>query len=342
MHDLCPPVRWRSSRPLGLLLGGMLGAVFAAGQPADALTITPIFDSPWTNTTTGAPAAATTDVTNVIHEYEADFSNPVTITVQFGWGENNGTPVTSGATGGPIAGDFFTLAQTKSRYAGAVGLQPTNAALATANAHLPATYINPSAAGGNSQNFFIGNAEYKALTGTALPGYTGNDSSTGYATNLCSGATCPSSFQAIVEHEVAHAMGRIDQAFVSPNPPFLTPLDFFKYDLGTTTLDRTFVQTPFSIDGGATNPLGRTFSNTSDSGDWIGVPSDSYNFSVANGATVSSADITEMCALGWNDCGNAVPAPLIGRGLPVFWRSAAYCSVPSCWSAAGGAPVCLT
>jgi hypothetical protein len=308
MHDLCPSITWYSGRRLGLLSSVALGAVFAAGQPADAVTITPVFETSWT----GAPAAATTAVLNVINEYQNTFSNPVNITVQFGWGDNNGTPVTSGATGGPVGLSSFTLAQTEALYANAVSLQPTNAALATAGAHLPATYTNPA----GSSNFGIGNAEYKALTGTSLPGYTGIDSSTGFATNLCSGTTCPSGFTALVEHEVAHAMGRVDYAFVGT--PFLTPLDFFKYDPGTSNLDPLFVQTSFSIDGGATNPLGRTFSNTSDSGDWIGVTSDSYNYLVANGATVSTADITEMCALGWNDCSQAVPAPLIGFGLPAF------------------------
>jgi hypothetical protein len=80
----------------------MLGAVFAAGQPADAgqLTITPLFDSSWTSGFMGGPAAptaATTAVNNVISEYEADFptdltaaSKPVSITVAFGWGEIGG------------------------------------------------------------------------------------------------------------------------------------------------------------------------------------------------------------------------------------------------------------
>src|SRR6202040_286445 len=75
------------------ILGAALGALLCAGQPAQALTIIPSFDTSWA----AAPAGATMDVYNVIAEYEADFSNPVTITIAFGWGEVEGQPLASGA-----------------------------------------------------------------------------------------------------------------------------------------------------------------------------------------------------------------------------------------------------
>jgi hypothetical protein len=235
----------------------------------------------------------------------------VTITISFGWGDIQGTPVpigTGAVANFPSQTPQYTLAQVKAQYTTAVGLQPTNIALATAFAKLPATYPNP----GGLDTFFVPDAEFKALTGMAqnpdpLDGFTG------YATDLCSGAACPD-FTGFVEHEGAHAMGRVVWAFQSgmppvPNgaPPKLSPLDFFKYDCGTTTLDPRNNQTCFSIDGGATNPGGRVFDNTSNSSDWTGFPSDSYNFQVFPGASVSTADILEMCALGWNNC--AVPEP---------------------------------
>jgi hypothetical protein len=54
---------------------GILAATVAV--PARALVITPTFDTSWTMPG-GTPAGATTDVMNVIQEYEAHFSNPVT------------------------------------------------------------------------------------------------------------------------------------------------------------------------------------------------------------------------------------------------------------------------
>jgi len=75
--------------------------------------------------------------------------------------------------------------------------------------------------------------------------------------------------------------------------------------------------TCFSFDGDATNPQGRTFSNQSDSGDWINASGDSYNAFISQGesASVSTADIQLMSAEGWNDravCGTpavGVPEP---------------------------------
>src|SRR5262252_6484378 len=79
------------------------------------------------------------------------------------------------------------LAQTKSFYSTAVGLQPTNTALATANAHLPATFTNP--APGRSSLFGIGDTEYMALNGVAQNGDT-VQGYLGVATNFCGGGTC--------------------------------------------------------------------------------------------------------------------------------------------------------
>jgi hypothetical protein len=229
------------------------------------------------------------------------------------------------------------LATEKSYYATAVSLQPTNSVLATANANLPASYPNP----GGNPTFNIGNADYKALNGTAIPGYPvgTDDSAAGFATNFCGGGNCPYDFtggtpaanaidfRAVAEHEISHAMGRVDEAppgTPGGAPANLTALDFFKYAMSggscTKTLDPKNDITCFSFDGGATNPLGRVFSNFSDPSDWTGATGDSYNFAIGQGqfASVSSADIQEMCALGWNNCAAAVPAPMIGFGFPAF------------------------
>jgi PEP-CTERM motif len=324
MHDLYPSIR-RSGRGLGLLSGVALGALFGAGQPVQALVINSVFDTSWT---TSAPAGATADVNHVIAEYEADFSNPVTVTVSFGWGTLNNSPINpngGGVTNFPSQNPQYTLAQVKTQYATAVGSPGATSALVTANANLPATYTNP----GGSTSFFVPDAEFKALTGGAQNADPVN-AFTGYGTTPAglnwdfSGGVPPVNefdFTSVVEHEVAHALGRVDWAFQSGvangPPPKLSPLNFFTYDCPSpnTTLDPRFNITCFSIDGGNTNPGGRTFSNVSDSGDWINFGADSYNESITNGVqqTVSNFDLLEMCALGWNDraaCGTPVtPTP---------------------------------
>jgi PEP-CTERM motif len=322
----------RRGRGLGLLSAVALGALLGAGQAAQALVITPSFDASWA----AAAAGATTVVNNVIAEYEADFSNPVTVTIAFSWGELNGSAINSGAATAFATSDFpppfgptvpFTLAQVKGFYAAAAGPGATQV-LVTANANFPAAYPNP----GESAGFFIPDAEYKALTGAALDSDP-IDGFTGYATNFCGGGTCPYDFTggapaanaidftAVVEHELSHALSRVDFGFSfgvqGDPPPFLTPQDFFKYDCGTGNLDPKFNVTCFSFNGGATNPQGRTFSNQSDSGDWINANNDSYNAFIGQGesASVSTADIQLMCAEGWNDravCGTpavGVPEP---------------------------------
>jgi hypothetical protein len=140
MRNLCRAIRLpvgRVSWRVGLS-GMALGALLGAAQPADALVIIPSFDTSWTmgfNGGPAAPAAATTAVNNVIAEYEADFSNPVTITIAFGWGETAGERQTSGAASDfpqnivnfPNPADEYNLAQVKGFYATAVGLQPPTA-----------------------------------------------------------------------------------------------------------------------------------------------------------------------------------------------------------------------
>jgi hypothetical protein len=157
MPDLCPSVSLPTAsagRHLRFLLGGLLAAFFAAGDPAQALLINPIYETSWIN---NAPAGATADVVAVIAEYQSDFSNPVTINISFGWGDIQGSPVTSGAVANfPSQAPQYTLAQVRTQYTTAVGLQPTNTALATAFANLPATYPNP----GGSTSFFVADAEY--------------------------------------------------------------------------------------------------------------------------------------------------------------------------------------
>src|SRR6516162_10561854 len=182
MHDPFAFIK-RPARRVGLLSGAAMVALFSVGQPADALVINPVFDASWA----AAPAGATTDVNNVIAEYEADFSNPVTVHVAFGWGELNGSPISSGAATVFAANDFpppfgpastFSLSQVKGFYNTAAGGSGATQVLVTANSHLPATYNNP----GGSNGFFIPDAEYKALTGTPLNGDT-IDGFTGYETN---------------------------------------------------------------------------------------------------------------------------------------------------------------
>src|SRR5208282_2229447 len=196
--------------------------------------------------------------------------------------------------------------------------QPLNTALGIAVANLPST--NPF----SSNQFFIPDAQYLALTGHAqnadtINAYIGMSTAPGGSSWNYSGGPPPPNqldFTATLQHEVAHAMGRVDFAFsggMPPGtpgsaPPFLTPLDLFKYNVGTSTLDPNFNNTALSIDKGTTDL--QLFSNTGDSSDWY-VTSASIRDSYASGTSpgvfqiVSPTDFTEMKALGWDPLPNA-------------------------------------
>jgi hypothetical protein len=291
---------------------------------AKAFTITPEYDANWV---ANAPAGAYADVTNVINQYETSLgSNPnfaqVNVTIQFDWGDidNSAIPASdAGVTAYPQfesggSPQFYTFNQVTSLLTNAAAAQPLNTALATAVANLPAS--NPF----STNQFFIPDAQYMALTGHAqnsdtINAYIGVGTNPGGGTWNYSGgqpAAGQFDFTSTLQHEVAHAMGRVDSAFTSGTPggapPFLTPLDLFKYDAGSGNLDPNFNTTVFSIDKGKT-PL-QVFGNTGDSSDWLVTPSsirDSYASGISPGTLqiVSPTDFTEMKSLGWDPLPNA-------------------------------------
>jgi hypothetical protein len=300
-------------------LAFVIAAAAATATPAKALTITPTYDANWL---ANAPAGAYADVNNVISQYETSLaSNPsvsqVNVNIQFDWGDIAGSSIPASDAGvtaypqfvGAGTPAFYSFNQVTSLLTAAAAAQPLNTALATAVANLPAS--NPFA----SNQFFIPDAQYLALTGHAqnsdtINAYVGVGTNPAGGTWNYSGGPPPAGqfdFTSTLQHEVAHAMGRVDTAFTASTPggapPFLTPLDLFKYNPGTSTLNPNFSATVFSIDKGAT-PL-QVFSNTGDSSDWLVTPSsirDSYASGIGPGVfqIVSPTDFTEMKSLGWD------------------------------------------
>ena len=128
----------------------------------------------------------------------------------------------------------------------------------------------------------------------------------------------------VMEHEITHALGRVDYAFVDPNPTFLTPLNLARYGCGTTSLTTLVANACLSLDGGATD-LNQFDPTGSDTGDWL-TPShaptgDAFNafFYYGQLLTMSPADILEMSALEWDPFSSSVPESaawaLLGLGF---------------------------
>ena len=329
-------LRWLAA--VVVALTGGLWLPGAGIRPAQALVIDASYaGAGWTT-------SAQTDVTNVINALTADFTSNATVNIQFDWGSVDGQTMPSNALGATVAtlqsanpgAGQTALSVTESLLTQAAANQPTNAVLNTAVAHLPALTSAYS-----TYAFDIPTAEYLALGGVQTAGtidaYVGLGTSPGSGWSYSGGTPASGQYDltSVLEHEITHALGRVDYAF--SGTPFLTPLDFYKYDCGTTTLDPNFNNTCFSINGGATDLLSGTagvFNNTSDSADWqnLSTPSncggsDSFDSCLMPGvqATVSALDLTTMCALGWNGAacatGASTPVPepasaaLIGSAL---------------------------
>jgi hypothetical protein len=298
-------VVFKASR--GLVLG--IIAVMAMTLPTHALTINPIFDQQWVS---HAPPEATDVVKKVIGKYESVFQNNVQITIEFGWGDLKGEflpPDFKGVASFPDFEPRYDLRTTERLLSDHSKLHGDNTVLATAVDHLPSSYpCGPC----TSTLFFVPDAQLLALTdgGAAIdPNHAGINAYVSVGTNpggpsagwdYSGKKPDPNKFDftSVIEHEIAHGMGRNDDA--QNGPRFLTPLDFYKYDPDTKTLNPNFVATAFSIDGGKT--LLQTFDDKSDSSDWRDAPGDSSNHSLPAGvaATVTPVDVWLLEALGWD------------------------------------------
>jgi hypothetical protein len=209
-------------------------------------------------------------------------------------------------------------------------LHPNNTALASLVAHLPGSAPPCPNCFTNPGEFMLPDAESLALTGQPAPGgpyqfqaeigvgdlnwdpnqSDGIDPNAGDLTG-------------VMEHEITHALGRVDYSFVTlnnpPDPMFLTPLNLARYGCGTTSLTTSSANACLSLDGGATDL--NQFSPTSDTGDWLGLTSDAFNayFNYGELLTMSPGDILEMNALGWDPFSSSVPEPatwaLLGLGF---------------------------
>jgi hypothetical protein len=302
-----------------LLLAGM--ASFALNYPAGALTFTVNFG---TSITSLADVALRNNIENGINAavgfYSSTFTDPINITLDFGWGEIGGSPLPANALGASGAAIDQSGPYTYNQVRTQLITDNSSADDATAVASLPAA--DPT--GGANVNMATAEARAIGLAGTILPGNP--DGRIGFA------STQPYTFDpnnravagdydfiGVAEHEIAETMGR----FAELNQfNFLSPLDLFRYT-GLNTRQLTAPAGPpcgfFSIDSGATSINSFNCGNEGDLGDWSGATVDSYNAFATLGAAllVSPGDIREMNVIGYDLA--VVPEPgslgLLGAAL---------------------------
>ncbi len=250
-----------------------------------------------------APAGFKTALAAVAQFLDRGILDPVTVTIEVGYGEFEGSPLPAGVTGeGGFIGEPLSYAQLVTE----LKAHAASAAATTADAHLPAG--DPSGGAG----FIVANAILKAwglppaggtvVDGQAIDGFVGFGSGINfdYSTTGAVGAG-QVQFAASALHEVTHALGRVSA--LNPGNTAgqqLDPLDLFQYSAPGVLQTVPAQPSYFSIDGGQTH-LG-DFDTTGDASDWAqGHAPDAFNEFLMTGVNngVSATDAQEMSVIGF-------------------------------------------
>jgi hypothetical protein len=288
-------------------------ALGAAQSARAGLVFNPTFDT----STSSAPAGFFVAFNGAIQFLESQFSDPITINLNVGWGEINGGSLNPGNLGQSSTNQrgFFSYSTVKT----ALTNDSKSAADATVIANLPTNYP-----GGAGNIFVMSNAEAKAL-GLLAGNAAGKDGAVGF-NSTASYTFDPNNravageydFVGLVEHELTEVMGRYGLGQNGASSGRFSPIDLFRYSsagvLDTTPANGAY----FSIDGG--NTVINTFNGTGggDLSDWSGATLDSFNHNLTLGKEldVTPGDIALMDVIGYD---LAAPEPstfaLFGLGI---------------------------
>lgn len=220
-------------------------AVVGKAATADALTITPVWDS--TITSNPNAAAIMSTINSAIAVYQSSFSDPITVSINF-------ASMNSGL--GQSSTYYSTVSYTS--YRNALVADATTANDATALAHLPVQANNPV---NGSANIAVTTANLRALGFSSSPPSGQPDSFIGLNTslmNLDRITINPSKYDlfAVVSHEIDESLG-MGTALNGLANGAATPTgsiwgeDLYRYDaLGNRSFNTTqATQSYFSIDG---------------------------------------------------------------------------------------------
>jgi hypothetical protein len=269
----------------------------------------------WDASVASAPTGFTAGVTAAVQYLEGLFTDAVTININVGYGEVNGTALSSNALGQSVS---YLTSTSYSTLRSALAADATTATDTSSVASLPATAPV-------SGTFWTTTAEAKALgmapaTGTSTDGYVGFSSAYAFTYNNATGVAAGTyDFNGVVLHEITEVMGRVllTGRTVGTTVNSYTADDLFHFSAPGV---RTFTaSTPgyFSADNGTTN-LAAFNTAGGDAGDWSStVLADAGDASSSSGKVnaFSSADMTAMDTFGWNL--GAPPPPPAPTGVAV-------------------------
>ncbi|HKE21628.1 MAG TPA: NF038122 family metalloprotease [Bryobacteraceae bacterium] len=283
--------------------------------PAQAgLTIVPTYDTASFIAAGYNVATVENAFQYVINEYEAEYTNNVTVNINVQ--ASTSTSVLGGSNSALLG--FLGYSQTRAALQADSAANPSNTALAEALApggSLPAA--DPTGGG----EFVINKSEAKALglfaNDTASDGtFTFGKQSYTFDPNNRQAAG-EFDFIGVAEHEVSEIMGRIPiLGFTGFNGlPAYDINDLYRFTAaGTHSLSPNNTGVYFSLNNGTTNLQG--FNGPNDGGDvddYNGTnPTDPYNAFTGShqGHALNSVDVANMEALGWNPAQQSpVPEP---------------------------------
>ena len=267
----------------------------------------------WDASVANAPVGFQAGVQSVVNYFESHFSNPISITIDVGYGEVNGQAMGGGALG---ESESYVTSVSYSALQSAL-VNNANAIGATAAAaSLPTT--SPV-----SGSYWLTTAEAQALGlagSSAVNGYIGLSSAYSFCYNNSNGVPGGQfDFFGTVAHEITEVMGRsmFDGANFFGGPSY-EPLDLFHYSAPGVRDFSGATAGYFSANGGTTNLNNFNTNAGGDYGDWAGsAGNDAFLAFSAPGVVngVSANDLTAMNLLGWDPTGSAGPPPVLTIAL---------------------------
>jgi Big-like domain-containing protein len=252
----------------------------------------------WDASVANAPTGFVSGVESVVQFFESHFSNPISITIDVGYGEVAGVSLPTGDLG---ASESYLTSVSYSQLETALANNANALGYSAAAASLPGSSPVSGA------NYWASTAEAAALglTGasSSLDGYVGFSSKYNFAYNDSSGV--PSGqydFFGVVAHEITEVMGRtmMDGAIFGSGPGY-QPLDLFHYSAPGVHSYVGSTAGYFSADGGTTNLGNFNTSANGDYADWAGSVGRNAFLAFSGGGVnpVTANDLTEMNLLGW-------------------------------------------